>query len=55
MSEITIQDRLECGNLTVDEVCLLKNRSRAAFYNDVKAGLVEIQKQGRKTIVRPDR
>jgi hypothetical protein len=46
-SAITIQDRLEVGNLTVDEVCALKQRSRSGFYADLKAGLVRITKQGR--------
>ena len=48
---ISIQERLEVGNLTVDEVCLLKRRSRSGFYADIKAGLVEIRKQGRNTVV----
>lgn len=48
---LTIQDRLEVGNLTVDEVCALKKRSRSGFYEDVKAGLVEIRKQGRSSVV----
>ena len=37
---ITIQDRLEVGNLTISEVCDLKQRSRSGFYADLKAGLV---------------
>jgi hypothetical protein len=49
---VTIQDRLEAGNLTVDEVCALKPRSRTGFYEDLKAGLVRIDKIGRKSIVR---
>ena len=49
---VTLQDRLEHGNLTVHEVCELKNRSRTGFYEDVKAGLVEIEKWGRKSIIR---
>jgi hypothetical protein len=48
---ITLRDRLEVGNLSVDEVCFLKRRSRSGFYQDVKAGLVEIRKQGRNTVV----
>jgi hypothetical protein len=50
-SSISIQDRLEIGNLTIDEVCALKQRSRSGFYADLKAGLVEIEKQGRNSIV----
>jgi hypothetical protein len=49
---ITIQDRLTSGNLTVDEVRALKNRSRTGFYEDVKAGRVKIEKIGRKSVVR---
>jgi hypothetical protein len=48
---ITIHDRLEVGNFTVDEVCRLKCLSRVSFYSDVRAGLVEIRKLGRKTVV----
>ena len=50
-STISIQDRLEVGNLTIDEVCALKQRSRSGFYADLKAGLVQIRKQGRNSIV----
>ena len=49
---ITLEDRLTSGNLTVDEVRALKNRSRTGFYEDVKAGRVKIEKIGRKSIVR---
>jgi hypothetical protein len=50
---ITIPDRLEAGgNLTIDEICALKPRSRTGFYQDLKAGLVKIEKIGRKSIVR---
>jgi hypothetical protein len=48
---ISIRDRLEIGNLTIDEVCELKPRSRSGFYADLKAGLVEIRKQGWNSIV----
>jgi hypothetical protein len=48
---ISIQDRLKVGNLTVDEVCALKQRSRTGFYADLKAGLVQIRKQGRNSVV----
>ena len=50
-STISIHDRLEVGNLTINEVCQLKPRSRSGFYADLKAGLVEIRKQGRNSIV----
>lgn len=48
---LTIRDRLECGNLTIDEVCALKSRGKTGFYADVKAGLVVLKKVGRKSIV----
>jgi hypothetical protein len=50
-SGISIQDRLESGNLTISEVCDLKRRSRSGFYADLKAGLVQIRKQGRISVV----
>jgi hypothetical protein len=49
---ITTQDRFEHGNFTIDEVRALKSRSRTGFYQDLKAGLVKIEKIGRKSIVR---
>jgi hypothetical protein len=48
---ISLQERLEFGNLSIDEVCALKRRSRSSFYADVKAGLVVIKKQGRLSVV----
>ena len=48
---VTIKDRLEAGNLSVDEVCVLADRSRTGFYADVKAGLVSIRKVGRRSVV----
>jgi hypothetical protein len=51
-ARLTLEERFEHGNFTVDEVCGLKHRSRSGFYSDRKAGLVEIQKVRRKTIVR---
>ena len=50
-NKFSIEDRLRCGNLTVNEVCELKPCSRSRFYQDVKAGLVEIRKLGSKSIV----
>ena len=50
--EISLGDRLEHGNLTVRETRRLKNRSHSGFYEDVKAGLVVIEKNGRKSVVR---
>lgn len=48
---ITIHDRLEAGNLTIEEVRTLANRSKTGFYADLKAGLVTIRKIGRKSVV----
>jgi len=48
---ITVFDRLEAGNLTIEEVCALANRSKTGFYADLKAGLVSIRKIGRKSVV----
>jgi hypothetical protein len=49
---VSLADRLEHGNLTVLETRILKNRSNSGFYEDVKRGLVTIEKNGRKSIVR---
>jgi hypothetical protein len=51
-SGISLADRLAHGNLTVAETRRLKNRSHSGFYEDVKRGLVAIEKSGRKSIVR---
>jgi hypothetical protein len=48
---VTVLERLEAGNLSIDEVCALANRSKTGFYADLKAGLVTIRKVGRKSIV----
>ncbi len=48
---VSLQDRLEHGNLTVREVCALKACSKTAFYADVKAGVVKTRKHGRRTEV----
>src|SRR3977135_4489536 len=48
-SLVTIGDRLEYGKLSIDEVCTLANRSKTGFYQDLKAGLVKIEKNGRKS------
>jgi hypothetical protein len=49
---VTLRDRLEAGNLSIPEVCLLRNTSRSQFYRDLKIGLVSVEKVGRKSIVR---
>jgi hypothetical protein len=48
---VTIADKLAHGNLTIEEVCALRPRSRAGFYEDVAAGLVAIKKIGRRTVI----
>ena len=51
-SLVTIGDRLEYGKLSIDEVRMLAaNRSKTGFYQDLKAGLVKIEKNGRKSSV----
>ena len=49
---ISLADRLTFGNLTVKETRFLRNRSHSGFYQDVKLGLVAIEKNGRKSVVR---
>jgi hypothetical protein len=44
--------RLAFGNGTVDKTRHLKNRSRSGFYEDLKRGLVAIEKNGRKSVAR---
>jgi hypothetical protein len=46
-----LEDRFLYGNLEIKEVCDLKNCSRSKFYQDRKAGLVDIQKVGSKSVV----
>lgn len=48
---VTVRDRLEAGNLSIDEVCQLADRSKTGFYSDLKAGLVLVRKVGRRSIV----
>ena len=48
---VTLEQRLAYGNLTVPEVCQLTGRSKTRFYEDLKLGLVTIQKVGRKSVV----
>jgi hypothetical protein len=50
-SPVSVLERLEAGNLSIDEVCALANRSKTGFYADLKAGLVTIRKVGRKSII----
>jgi hypothetical protein len=47
----TLDERFQYGSFTVAELRELKNRSNTGFYEDVKSGLVLIEKRGRKTII----
>lgn len=51
---LSLADRLAHGNLTIDEVCELKPRSKAGFYVDLQNGLVSIRKVGRRSVVPGD-
>ena len=51
-NKFSLGDRLRYGNLEVNEVCELKPCSRSKLYQDRKAGLVEIEKVGSKSVVR---
>ncbi|HKN28979.1 MAG TPA: hypothetical protein VJY34_14260 [Roseiarcus sp.] len=48
----SLAERLEYGNFSVAEACLLKNRCKCGFYLDVKAGLVALEKIGKKSVIR---
>jgi endogenous inhibitor of DNA gyrase (YacG/DUF329 family) len=50
-NKFSLEDRLRYGNLEINEICELKPCSRSRFYQDVKAGLVEIRKVGSKSVV----
>jgi hypothetical protein len=49
---VTLRDRLEFGNLTVAEILAAKPVSKTQFYADLKRGLVRIEKDGRRTLIR---
>jgi hypothetical protein len=52
MSNVTLQDRLDYGYITIDEFRALNgNQSKSAFYADVKSGQISIVKRGRKSLV----
>jgi hypothetical protein len=51
-NEFSLEDRFRYGNFEIKEVCYLKPCSRSKLYQDRKAGLVEFQKVGSKSIVR---
>jgi hypothetical protein len=48
----SLAERLAHGNLTVRETRILKSRSHSGFYQDLKDGLVAIEKNRRKSVVR---
>jgi hypothetical protein len=48
----SLTERLAHGNLTLDEVCELKPRSRSGLYEDARAGLLVIEKHHRRSLVR---
>jgi hypothetical protein len=50
-NKFSLEDRFRHGNFEVHETCDLKNCSRSKFYQDRKAGLVEIKKIGSKSVV----
>jgi hypothetical protein len=47
----SLAERFEFGNLSIAETRKLKNRSHSGFYEDLRDGLVAIQKIGRKSVV----
>lgn len=51
-NKFSLEDRLQYGNLTINEIRELKPCSRSKLYQDAKAGLVVIQKVGSKSVVR---
>jgi hypothetical protein len=50
-NKFSLEDRLQYGNLEVNEVCELKPCSRSKIYQDRKAGLVGFLKVGSKSVV----
>lgn len=51
MSNVSLEDRLKFGSLTIKEICELRGVSRSTFYNDLNRGLVAIKKAGSKALV----
>jgi hypothetical protein len=47
----TLEERFRHGNFSIAEVCALKKRSHTGIYQDRNAGLVKIEKAGRKSII----
>jgi hypothetical protein len=46
---VSLEDRLRHGRLSIDEILALGDISRSKFYADVRAGLIRITKNGRRT------
>ena len=51
-ARFSLAERFEHGNFLIPEILELKPVSRTQFYEDVKAGLVTIEKHGRRSHVR---
>ncbi|MGC1863684.1 MAG: hypothetical protein WA733_21825 [Methylocystis sp.] len=45
-SVITLETRLRCGLLTVNEICALAACGRSALYADARKGLIHLEKRG---------
>lgn len=52
VAPISLAERLEHGFLDVEELMALAKRGRTAFYADVQAGFVTLEKHGRFTRIR---
>lgn len=46
MSDISIVEKLECGNVTISELAKLSSRSRSSIYEDIAAGRLKTLKFG---------
>jgi hypothetical protein len=47
----SLAERFEFGKFTIAEICELAQRSKASIYDDIAAGLLEVEKRGRSTRV----
>jgi hypothetical protein len=48
----TLSDRLQFGRLSIPEIAELKGKCITSIYADAKAGLLKIEKDGRRSNVR---
>jgi excisionase family DNA binding protein len=48
----SLDDRLRHGWLSIAEVCALKGISRSTLYADARAGRINFDKHGRRSLVR---